>query len=318
MSDWEVALDKQLDGWLFYNSDKGQAYLTGYTESVEAAYEQDRLDGTTRTMARILPQVLWQSDPIYVTSEMCDLLDAAWPSFQPEALTREDLLVPAGFVWLARPVFTIDVRGNRMAHRALAWYSVQATNTKRDGLVLYTFADPEDRDDYWEPGGRGSGLFGSAPAVGFMTALWYGEGWDSEIATTDTRSGDEEIDAEMAKVANDEMARFTMALWRLLNQRIAVGLKRPPSRATRRRFARASKAEPKYITVVTLRRPKNLGEDGDHHPVNWSHRWLVSGHWRWQPYKDGTVKQVWISPYIKGPDDAPLVIRGARVFRLAR
>lgn len=43
-------------------------------------------------------------------------------------------------------------------------------------------------------------------------------------------------------------------------------------------------------------------------------RWMVSGHWRWQPMKDKitkekVVKRIWISPYMKGPEDKPFVAR---------
>jgi hypothetical protein len=44
----------------------------------------------------------------------------------------------------------------------------------------------------------------------------------------------------------------------------------------------------------------------------YSHRWLVVGHWRWQPMKDKETglaikKRIWINPYIKGPEDKPFI-----------
>ena len=37
------------------------------------------------------------------------------------------------------------------------------------------------------------------------------------------------------------------------------------------------------------------------------HRWLVLGHFRNQWYRsEQTHKVIWIAPYVKGPDDAPL------------
>ena len=104
-------------------------------------------------------------------------------------------------------------------------------------------------------------------------------------------------------------------MWRLLQQRVGVGFRQRTSRPERKRQDRAGWQE-KYVTVVTLRRPRQENHGEPAH-VDWAHRWIVSGHWRWQPYKDG-VRQIWISPYVKGPDDKPLVVRGARVFRLAR
>ena len=45
-------------------------------------------------------------------------------------------------------------------------------------------------------------------------------------------------------------------------------------------------------------------------PVNWTHRWLVDGFWRSQWFPSlGRHRQIWISPYVKGPEDLPLVIK---------
>ena len=72
----------------------------------------------------------------------------------------------------------------------------------------------------------------------------------------------------------------------------------------------------KNITVITLRRPKGT-PSGEHRHVDWQQRWIVSAHWHTYHYADGP-RQLWIAPFVKGPDDKPLVVRGARVFRVAR
>lgn len=43
----------------------------------------------------------------------------------------------------------------------------------------------------------------------------------------------------------------------------------------------------------------------------YSHRWVVQGHWRNQPYGENMElrRPKWIAPYIKGPEDKPLVVR---------
>jgi len=45
--------------------------------------------------------------------------------------------------------------------------------------------------------------------------------------------------------------------------------------------------------------------------VEWSHRWMVRGHWRLQPYgPQRTLRRAqWIDPYVKGPEDKPLDVR---------
>jgi hypothetical protein len=48
----------------------------------------------------------------------------------------------------------------------------------------------------------------------------------------------------------------------------------------------------------------------------YSHRWLVSGHFRnqWYP-SEQTHKVIWIEPYVKGPEATPLVPHVHRVNR---
>lgn len=107
--------------------------------------------------------------------------------------------------------------------------------------------------------------------------------------------------------------RPVQAMWRLMQQTIATRNATDPTRPVRRRMERASFPERK-ITVIRLRRPTAPAAEPGERSVEWSHRWLVSGHWRWQPYKDGIKRQIWISPYVKGPDDKPLDVRKVRVF----
>jgi hypothetical protein len=80
-------------------------------------------------------------------------------------------------------------------------------------------------------------------------------------------------------------------------------------RPTRRRLKRASL--PDALLVVRLRRYAQPVPDREGvMPVDWSHRWLVTGHWRnqWVPSLGGHRLQ-WIHPYVKGPNDRPLVLK---------
>lgn len=75
--------------------------------------------------------------------------------------------------------------------------------------------------------------------------------------------------------------------------------------------------------MVTLRRKKAVDPHGmehevDHQPANYSHRFIVSGHWRnqWLP-SVGLHRQQWIAPFVKGPDEAPLIVK-KRLYQLTR
>ena len=105
------------------------------------------------------------------------------------------------------------------------------------------------------------------------------------------------------------------ALWKLMKQEIVVAGHEPVSRPTWR--SRANWRQIKRVTVLTLRHGKRASQDHDSNSVEWSHSWLVRGHWRNQPYKnsDGSVRheQIWIAPYVKGPEDKPLVLKDRAV-----
>lgn len=76
-------------------------------------------------------------------------------------------------------------------------------------------------------------------------------------------------------------------------------------------YARAQRPDPD-VTLVDLRRQYVPTGIDDHDPADgrrYRHRWVVSGHWRDQPYGPGRDKtrRIWIADYLKGPDGAPLL-----------
>lgn len=76
---------------------------------------------------------------------------------------------------------------------------------------------------------------------------------------------------------------------------------------------------PQKVNVIQLRRIKSNNEYEGDTAVTWSHRWIVRGHWRNQPTGPGReeVKRIWIKPYIKGPDNMPLV-HTEKIYSLSR
>jgi hypothetical protein len=97
-------------------------------------------------------------------------------------------------------------------------------------------------------------------------------------------------------------------------ERVALG------RAERRRHERAKLPEPS-LNVLLLRRVRHeKSTDDEPTEVAWSHRWLVQGHWRNQPYgprDNPEYRAKFIHGYVKGPEDKPLVVKD-RVVVLGR
>ena len=63
-------------------------------------------------------------------------------------------------------------------------------------------------------------------------------------------------------------------------------------------------------TVHVLTGPMPVNKTAAHASVDHDHRWIVSGHWRQQPYGPNSSlrKRIWIAPYVQGPADKPLVV----------
>lgn len=105
----------------------------------------------------------------------------------------------------------------------------------------------------------------------------------------------------------DSWFKFLLSTFLLMGQEITAK-ERPQIERHFVKRARRAKLAP-HVTVIMLRRRKNsLGGQEREGAIEWHHRWVVRGHWRKWEYKDGTTGRIWISPYVKGPDDAPLLV----------
>lgn len=72
------------------------------------------------------------------------------------------------------------------------------------------------------------------------------------------------------------------------------------------------------LRVVTLRKREPTYE-GDSRAVDWQHRWIVAGHWRRQWFPAARDhRPVYIQPYLKGPEDRPLLGPREAIYRAIR
>lgn len=115
-------------------------------------------------------------------------------------------------------------------------------------------------------------------------------------------------DQEEEACMEDCAARTAIASWLLMGQSLAWTGQDRGDRAERRRMARVG-LPLSPVNVVKLRKiERRRDETGE--LVDWTHRWLVSGHWRQQWYPGSQEhRPIWISPHIKGPEDKPLIIK---------
>lgn len=107
--------------------------------------------------------------------------------------------------------------------------------------------------------------------------------------------------------------------WHLMTQKITMSEAGQVDRAARRQAARQDM--PSDVVVCKLRHVSRMTERETGVGSNftgYSHRFIVDAHWRNQYYPgDGTHRKILILPYVKGPEDKPLVVKD-KVNVLAR
>lgn len=113
-------------------------------------------------------------------------------------------------------------------------------------------------------------------------------------------------------------AEGALMLLSFLNSPYIPKRQAPASRAARRETARKNgRPVEELVTFILLRRPEPTKRaESKERPVDWKHRWLVSGHLRAQWYPSESAHHlIWVAPYFKGPDDAPLIRHAYKVAR---
>lgn len=110
----------------------------------------------------------------------------------------------------------------------------------------------------------------------------------------------------------DLLADILTAVWALSGQPTISESRTPKVTPLDRVPARYAREEIPKVKMLILRenlhRPGQAAEPGEK-TREYTHRWIVRGFWREQPYGKEHAKRrrQWIPPYVKGPADKPLI-----------
>jgi hypothetical protein len=310
------------------------------TASVPAVGIYDRTD-TGRVVARKMLAAVETGYTFYVAPHMESLVTAAAESLpEDDVIVPGDLPTPQGFVWIPGGITLLDVRGRVLKYNAALW------TTFGGQVFVWWLTDKYDDADmtnheirrtapkgYWEtfpqltPNGEGRALFGQPmPKHLGQTKVIPPEyrqkmTWDDNqglVFWSEYGMGSEEMREWLTPtIGPDAPFRWLLACWRLMQQSV-TRLDDVEMPRQLRKLGRRAGLPSDYVTVIDLRSAPSRG-DGEP-GVEWSHRWLVRGHWRKQRCKeDGewTTKTIWIHPHVKGPEGKPLLIRD-HVYNLTR
>jgi hypothetical protein len=279
--------------------------------------EKDATKQDVENAVRILSaerRILESPDIFFVEPDMHRLILAAMETFEPEPLLSTDLITPTGYVRLPEAIEVpaaadspegfkaLNVEGEEgylPQHSAFGW--------ERQGL-----ASEEENSIIERLTGEGILLTyfhtnNDFPAI--PVGLYPGRyiGWP----LVDTLDVSEQI------VVNWHPAYlYPRVFFRLVMQRLTEVVAQPPvAREVRRRHKREGYELPRY-SVIRLRRHSRPSAKNDEEERKWrlNYRTVTRGHWRQQWYPSiQQHRQIWIDDFIRGPEDAELVIR-PRIF----
>ena len=299
---WHDAYDAQVGLWRWYGTPAGLDFLqTGYEINSQPLSENSR--ELLFKLYQSEPGRILSADPIFVSAEMCDVIDAAHSTFEPEPIFETDWLTQFGFVWYENPFVIPDRFDNPLVFRGFSWcpmiaspsVSDEGERMAGDGVVVTIYADID----------HPTVPLGFAPS--HVTPWWFGMTFEGN-----------EVDENERPTGAGWWWRIAQVTLRLMQQRIAVRHNETPSRPQRREAKRFDFND-RDVLVVRLRREKGEHHDPMGEGANYSHRFIVGGHWRNQWFPASSVhRQIWIGAYVKGPEDKPLVVNPQRAFTLHR
>lgn len=286
--------------WRWVRSAQGAAWMSKMTEAMKETLWGIENPEYASTLIleeganELLADTLLRASPFFVSREMCEIAQQALATFRSEPIHHADLLADEGFMFFEKPLFlgTEGPAGDEDARwyvKASAWTLVRDAYRQPNGLAIFPFElrDPLPNAPAATPSPGAS--------IPFDTDRPYSDG-----------------------VFYWHLAPMHVAMKLASEWKPASRYSAHPDRAARRQAKKLEFPERETI-VVHLRRVRPVHEGEPSSSVEWSHRWMVSGHWRnqWFPTQK-RHKQIWIHPYVKGPEDKPLAPAKPRVFTWTR
>lgn len=320
--------------WQFYQTPQGQTVCRQFVETKIMDGDVGATSFRHPLLAQTLQRGLYQAEPFYVSPEMGQIHQVAYPSFEVEPLLPTDVITHSGFVMFPEPLYLTDVHWKKTSWRGFAWWPCLAVEHHgedagwhvatespgpeageiKPGIFIVVFSNIDDEDDYHSELRKiiEEAEWGWMPKLGMMhfTPWLYGEG------APESQRG-------------RELYQQIQTFFRLTQQTITTREQVRLGRPVRRRAQRA-KAPEKTVTVIRLRRARHKSEtEGEGTKLTKRH--IRHEHWRNQYYPslgpcelpDGgknpkSHRQIWINDMIVGPDEAPLVITERRAWELVQ
>lgn len=244
----------------------------------------------------------------YASQDTSRLAGCAAKSLPATDISLDIIPSSSGFIYFAEPQVEVGRTDKRQEPNAVAvlWIALErgiifCPFTEREDYLseLATDTSREGRRIYKEEWSMYAPLI---PPLG-TDLMWLPYGLyeaDPERLTWES------------KFSSEQIALLVIASWLLMNQKeLAEDEQVHASRSAQKRIRRAGHSLDPVRVVRIGQKHKQPHSANGHSDREFSHRWIVQGHWRNQAYGEGRAlrRPKWIAPYVKGPEDKPLVVR---------
>lgn len=257
-----------------------------------------------RLMLPLTRRAVNQAALYRVSDDMSTLIQFAASQLDASDRWDNDLApTPAGLVRFDKPVLLTNLQGETNKVHWILWGPVGPTSK-----LVFMFNDHNDPDEL-------SVQYLAMPNTPAMLGDWGAVAATPHVSTGEMVGEMEEppppsvvadrLGRGEASFPSTNATRYLHALWLLLSQTVTETSSDHVPSSSRRAAAR--KGIGTGVTVVQLRRSESSRRRGES-TVEWTHRWMVRGHWRWQAHGEGRQerRRMWIDGYVKGPEDTPL------------
>jgi len=290
MTAYSEALEQQVRMLRLMAGPSGDAYVDAAQPTASPA-DRRRFRELAVTMLARAESYFWDQQLAGVVAEASASL--------PDGTTLVESMVPsyAGWFWFAQPVELGQPDFAKI--RAISWLPLD--DQSRGGLALQVVWWVHLPD------------FGTVPAA---SGPWFLgdplDGFEQRRLASDGPTGPRYV----------AVMRFLASAFAFVSQGIVTARPVRAERHAAKRVAREGWSPEPLIRVIQLRRAERAAHepsDGSA-PREWSCQWVVRGHWRQQVWGEGRKgrRPIWITPYVKGPDDKPLKTPRATVFAVVR
>lgn len=257
-----------------------------------------------------------KAEVIYTSPAMSSLTAHAAKSLPGFNLREEDVPCPAGMIFwgyegqMLSSMRGTDIAEDRVPMAAIGWELAEAQG--KVGLFLCMFVESEELIQTQLSLGMTKAeeismrkmLPTVVNAIGHTAWVAFGD-VDvpiQELIKTGGVDADVLISTAVLKTA-----------WLLMDQELTESTREEASRASVKRMRNMGSKRPTDVRVIDIKRRPSSGK-GSGSGREYRHKFLVNGHWRNQWYPGlGEHRPVWISPYLKGPENAPM-LDGKKVY----